>query len=65
MYPKMYCGLHDRRACIDVLVIFYFQFRYNVSNPADGQWGMQMPDGSWTGMVKELIDNVGNGTNLP
>ena len=29
-------------------------FTYHLSKSPDGQWGATQPDGSWSGMVKEL-----------
>ncbi|XP_043220420.1 glutamate receptor ionotropic, delta-1-like [Amphibalanus amphitrite] len=31
-------------------------FTYTVVEPPDGQWGLRLPNGSWTGLVRMLID---------
>ena len=35
-------------------------FDYNIRLVADGQYGGQLEDGSWTGLVGDLINHVGH-----
>ena len=38
-------------------------FTYVLKKPPDGQWGVKKPDGSWSGMIGELLlenADVGN-----
>ena len=33
-------------------------FTYSLTKSPDGQWGAVLPNGSWTGMVKDLQNDV-------
>ena len=35
-------------------------FHYTIRLVADGQYGGQLEDGSWTGLVRDLIERVGH-----
>ena len=40
-------------------------FTYVLKKPPDGQWGVKKPDGSWTGMIGELLlENADVGNTL-
>ena len=35
-------------------------FQYTIRLVADGQYGGQLEDGSWTGLVGDLVNHVGH-----
>ena len=39
-------------------------FQYTIKLVADGQYGGQLEDGRWTGLVGDLIERVGHSTSI-
>ena len=35
-------------------------YRYTIHRPPDGQWGTQEPNGSWNGMIGQIVRKVGS-----
>lgn len=46
--------------CIDILdeISQKMNFRYEIYKVADNQYGSEDENGSWNGMIRELIDKV-------
>ena len=38
----------------------YLNFKINIIEPPDGQWGMEMPNGEWTGLVGHALYGYSN-----
>ena len=60
--PKRYKGFS-----IDVLdaLAKTLGFKYNIYQVADGKYGVALANGSWNGMIGELIGKVSPGITLP
>lgn len=43
---------------VGVTLSFLCVYRYNVVSPADGSWGSQGPNGTWSGMVGQVNRQV-------
>ena len=52
--------------CIDLLYALNdtMSFEFTLMEPVDGAYGTMQPDGSWNGMIRELIDDVWNSFSL-
>ena len=60
-HPRHYCsilqhyGQSSRGLSPICPIAYYFPLQVNIKEPLDGQWGRQMENGSWTGVVAILI----------
>ena len=48
--------------CIDILkeVAQRMNFKYEIYKAPDNRYGSELPNGSWDGLVRELVEKVGH-----
>ena len=62
VYEDTEKGYYYYGYCIELIykISDLLNFEFTLKEPADGSYGTMQPDGSWNGIVKELMDEVGS-----